>query len=63
LALATAAVTAGLESFVKIGPNEYHSLENEATAFTQAGLLTTPLDTATLYTTKFNSLVVTFPKG
>jgi hypothetical protein len=48
---------------VKIGPDEYNSITNEAVAFTQAGLLTTPVDTKTLYTTKFNTLVATFPKG
>jgi sulfonate transport system substrate-binding protein len=63
LALATPAVNAAISSFVKIGPNEYNSITNEAVAFTQAGLLTTPVDTKTLYTTKFNALVATFPKG
>jgi sulfonate transport system substrate-binding protein len=63
LPLATAAVNAALVSFVKIGPNEYNSITAEAAAFTQAGLLTTPVDTATLYTAKFNNLVATFPKG
>ena len=63
LPLATAAVNAALASFVKIGPNQYNSITNEAVAFTQAGLLTTPVDTKTLYTTKFNTLVATFPKG
>lgn len=63
LSLATAAVNAALVSFVKIGPNEYNSITAEAAAFTQAGLLTTPVDTATLYTAKFNNLVATFPKG
>ena len=63
LSLATAAVNAALASFVKIGPNQYNSITNEAVAFTRAGLLTTPVDTKTLYTTKFNTLVATFPKG
>ena len=63
LPLASAAVNAALASFVKIGPNQYNSITNEAVTFTQAGLLTTPVDTSTLYTTKFNSLVATFPKG
>ncbi len=63
LQLATAAVNAALASFVKIGPNQYNSITNEAVAFTQAGLLTTPVDTKTLYTTKYNTLVATFPKG
>ena len=63
LPLATAAVNAALASFVKIGPNQYNSITNEAVTFTQAGLLTTPVDTKTLYTTKFNTLVATFPKG
>jgi sulfonate transport system substrate-binding protein len=63
LPLATAAVNAAVASFVKIGPNQYNSITNEAAAFTQAGLLTTPVDPKTLYTTKFNTLVVTFPKG
>lgn len=63
LPLATAAVNAAIASFVKIGPNEYNSITNEAVAFTQAGLLTTPVDTKTLYTTKFNTLIATFPKG
>jgi sulfonate transport system substrate-binding protein len=63
LPLASAAVNAALASFVKIGPNEYNSITNEAVAFTQAGLLTTPVNTKTLYTTKFNTLVATFPKG
>ena len=63
LSLATAAVNAALASFVQIGPNQYNSITNEAAAFTQAGLLTTPVNTKTLYTTKFNALVATFPKG
>jgi len=63
LSLATAAVNAALETFVKIGSPEFNSLTNEAAAFTQAGILTTPLNTKTLFTTKFNSLVTTFPKG
>lgn len=63
LPLATAAVNAALASFVKIGPNQYNSITNEAAAFIQAGLLTTPVDTKTLYTTKFNALVATLPKG
>ena len=56
-------MNAALASFVKIGPNEYNSITNEAAAFTEAGLLTTPVDTTTLYATKFNTLVATFPKG
>ena len=63
LPLASAAVNAAIASFVQIGPNQYNSITNEAVAFTQAGLLTTPVDTKTLYTTKFNKLVATFPKG
>jgi sulfonate transport system substrate-binding protein len=63
LPLATAAVNAALASFVKIGPNQYNSITNEAVAFTQAGLLTTPVDTQTLYSTQFNALVATLPKG
>jgi len=56
-------VNAALASFVKIGPNQYNSITNEAVAFTQAGLLTTPVDTQTLYSTQFNALVATLPKA
>jgi sulfonate transport system substrate-binding protein len=63
LSLAQAAVAAALTSFVPIGASEYNTQANEAKVFQQAGLLTTTLDTKLEYSTTFNKLVTTFPKG
>lgn len=61
--LAAAAVDSELASFVKIGAPEYNSLKNEGAAFQAAGLLTTPVNTGTLFSTQFNSIVSSFLKG